>query len=90
MISYDHSTRIGNMVPVSVLSKFIRDSGEEPYKGFASAGFSWTPLVDPAKRAYLNLKNDEKGILVLSCMPSSGASEVLKPNDVIIEWDVLP
>ncbi len=87
MMSYNPSTRTGHMVPVAVIRRFLADTMEKPYTGFASAGFFWMSLVDPAKRAYLNVRREGKGILVLSCVPGCGAADSLKPNDVILECD---
>jgi S1-C subfamily serine protease len=75
------------MLPYTLISHFLKDALKPPYKGFATAGVTWTPLVDPVKRAYLGVKKNGKGILVLSCLPGTGAAETLKPNDVILEWD---
>ncbi len=88
-ISYDASTRVGIMLPAQLLARFLSDARLPPYEGFASAGFSWTPLIDPAKRAYLRVppEEDGRGILVLACFPGTGARESLKPNDVIVKWD---
>ena len=90
IMSYARTERIGAMLPYPVLEHFLRDAGARPYRGFASAGFMWTTLVDPAKRAYLNVHPVGRGILVLSCLPNTGAFEALKPNDVILEWDKHP
>lgn len=87
IMRYDNTTRTGAMLPYCVLKHFIEDAEEPPYKGFAFAGFIWSPLIDPAKRAYLNVNRDEQGILVLECLAGTGAFETLKSNDVIIEWD---
>lgn len=87
MISHEASTRTGHMVPYSVIAQFLDDARQAPYRGFAAAGFAWTPLVDPGKRAYFNVRRPQKGVLVLSCVPGTGAAESLRPNDVILEWD---
>ena len=87
IMNYDRNTRVGTMAPYCVLKHFIDDAAESPYRGFASAGFVWSPLVDPTKRAYLNVNTPERGILVLSRLPGTGASETLQQNDVIMEWD---
>lgn len=86
-ISYDSNTRIGKMVPYTVLKRFLDDADNQPYDGVASAGFLWTPLVDPVKRKFFGVTDPEVGILVLSCAPYSGAAEALQPGDVVIEWD---
>jgi len=87
MISYDRSARTGSMLPCVILNHFLQDVRSNNYRGFASAGFLWSPLIDPAKRRYLNVDHDGKGILVIECLPQSGAAEVIRPNDVLIEWD---
>lgn len=87
IMRYNRNTQTGSMLPYPVLRHFLNDAAELPYRGFACAGFLWTSLVDPGKRAYLNVEHNGRGILVLSCLPDTGAFEALKPNDVILEWD---
>ena len=84
---YNSSSRTATMLPYTVIDHFLADAAHKPYKGFASAGFFWTTLVDPAKRSYLGVHEQNKGILVLSVPPSTGNAEGLKPNDVILKWD---
>jgi hypothetical protein len=43
--------------------------------------------VNPAKRAYLGVGERAGGILLLSCLPGTGAAETLQANDVLTEWD---
>lgn len=87
VMSYDRSTRTGSMMPVLTIKRFLSDVSHPPYKGFASAGFIWTSLVDPAKRKYFHVDISGKGILVLDTVPGSGAAGTLQSNDVILEWD---
>ena len=87
IVSYDPGSRVGHMLPYLMLRHFLNDALKPPYKGFATAGVTWTSLIDPAKREYLGVKQNGKGILVLSCLPGTGSAETLKPNDVILAWD---
>jgi len=87
VMNYDRSTRTGSMMPAVTIKHFLSDVAQSPYKGFASAGFIWTYLVDPAKRKYFNVNIHNKGILILDTMPGSGSAETLHSNDVILEWD---
>ena len=87
ILSYSRASRTGKMLPAVYIARFIDDARDGDYDGFASAGFSWKPLVDPTKRAYLGVAAEAGGVQVLSCLPGSGAGEVLKPNDVILTWD---
>ena len=85
--SYDSESRTGSMIPYSTISRFLADIAEQPYEGFASAGFVWRPLVDPARRRYLNVERPGKGIQVLSCIAGTDAARILRSDDVILEWD---
>lgn len=90
VMRYDRGTRTAAVLPYCVVSRFMLETKRPVYSGMASAGVIWSPLVDPAKRSYLRLQADKRGILVLSCLPGTGAAEVLRPNDVIVSWDDTP
>jgi S1-C subfamily serine protease len=90
MMSYSRGERVGHMVPGPVIARFMELVRSPRYPGFSSAGFTWALLIDPVKRRYLGVTDPGRGVLVLSCLPASGASEVLKPNDVIMAWDGKP
>jgi len=87
VMSYDRTARVGKMVPYPAIRRFIEAASKPRYDGFASAGFVWKPLVDPAKRAFLSVTNENRGVLVVSCLPGSGAADALESNDVILRWD---
>jgi len=87
VMAYDKNTRTGSMIPFRTLDQFYRDALNEPYKGLATAGFSWAPLVDPARRAYLEIENLKGGIQVQALLPGTSATEVLQPHDVILKID---
>jgi len=87
MITYNSNTRTGNMLPSKIIRRFIADTKRPLYRGMASAGFVWSPLVDPVKRAYLNVQDKSGGILIVKCLPGTGAAEAFQPNDVVLQWD---
>ncbi len=86
---HDRDNRTVQTLPAPVLDRFLADADKTPYAGRAAAGFRWAPLQDPAKRAFLQAASlsSEKGILVLSTIPGTGADEALRPLDVILQWD---
>ncbi len=90
LMSYESRTRMGDMVPYPVLRRFLAGVRRAPYRGFAYAGFAWAPLPDPVKRAYLGVAGEEGGVLVLHCLPGSGAGAALRPLDVLLAWDGHP
>jgi S1-C subfamily serine protease len=85
--AYDRGARTAAALPFPVLTRFAELAAQASYPGFAVAGFQWTPLVDPAKRAYLGVTAPERGVLVLGCLTGTGAAETLRPGDAILSWD---
>lgn len=85
VLSYNSSSRTAKVIPYPIIKRFLQDADKEPFHGFASAGFIWSKLVDPAKKAYLGVKEEKGGIMVLACIPGMGAYDTLKPGDVILE-----
>lgn len=90
MMSYSRSERVGHMVPGPVIAKFLDLVKQPNYPGFPSAGFAWSPLVDPVTRRYLGVTEAGRGVLVVSCLPLSGAGAALQPNDVVLSWNNQP
>jgi S1-C subfamily serine protease len=90
MMSYSRGERVGHMVPGPVIAKFLDLVKQPNYPGFPSAGFAWSPLVDPVTRRYLGVTDSGRGVLVLSGLPHSGAGVSLQPNDVVLSWNGQP
>lgn len=90
VMSYNWGTRTGNVIPAITLRQFTESSAQPPYAGFASAGFMWSELVDPAKRRYLKVQDRQGGIVVAACLAGTGAAESLRPQDVVLAWDGHP
>ncbi len=87
VLKYSGSRRTAEVLPSFVIARFLADAQQEPYRGFAMAGFQWRPLVDPVRRAYLGASETSDGILILACLAGSGAEKSLEPNDILLEWD---
>lgn len=86
-VRYDEASQTSIVLPASVLKRFVEAASLLPYRGIATAGVFWTPLIDPVKRRYLGLAGEDRGVLVVRTVPESGAAGVLTADDVIIEWD---
>lgn len=86
-MTYDSAARTGVIIPAPLIARFVDDVRQPPYDGIASAGFSWTALLDPAKRRSLGAEPDGGGILILQTFAGSPAAAVLKARDVLAEWD---
>lgn len=87
IFKYDGNARIASMIPHPVIRAFLDDARHAPYRGVASAGFTWTPLVDPATRRHLGAPSEDEGVLLLSVLPGTGAEGVLKSGDVILSCE---
>lgn len=89
-IDYDAESQSSLVIPSLILKRVLEDIDAPPYEGLPTAGLLWAPLVDPAKRRYLALKDESRGILVTRLLPGSGAAQALEPGDVIMSWDGKP
>lgn len=89
-ISYDHESQTSLVLPAPILKRFMADAAGGSYKGVAAAGLSWTALVDPAKRQFLGLKEDNTGVFVLRTIPGTPAASLLRPGDVLLDLDGKP
>lgn len=84
---FDSATQITQALPAFLLKRFVEDATSTAYKGFATAGIFWAPLVDPSKRHFYGIPDNDSGVLVQKLVPESGASKTLSPGDVILRWD---
>ena len=90
VMQYDEGSQTSQVLPAAILKRFVEDVKHPPYQGVAVAGLAWTQLVDPVKRKYLGLPNDDRGVMVLRAVPGTAASAVLQSGDVILSWDNCP
>lgn len=86
-LQYDSQTQTTLVIPAPILKRFMTDAAGGSYKGVASAGLTWTALMDPAKRRFLGLKDDNTGVFVLRTIPGAPASSLFKPGDVLLDLD---
>lgn len=87
VMQYDEGSQTSMVLPSTILNRFVDDATHPPYRGAAAAGLMWAPLIEPAKRQYLGLADDNRGVLVLRTIPGACTSAILQAGDVILEWD---
>jgi S1-C subfamily serine protease len=90
VMGYNSSERSAQIIPIQAIRPFITQVLSDTYKGIASAGFVWQPLVDPAKRDYLHVADREDGVQIKASLPGFDAEAVLQPEDVLISWNAVP
>lgn len=86
VMNHQATTRIATFIGQPFLARFLEDASAPPYRGSASAGFSWRPLIDPAKRSFLGLDGIPGGIQVIASIPGTAAYGLLQPMDVVLTW----
>ena len=77
-------------IPASFVEHMLKDSLDEKYRGFPTAGIQLTPLVSPDLRRHLGIANAGRGVRVADVYPDSPFADSLKVNDVIVEIDQTP
>uniref|UniRef100_A0A7I4EG20 Protease Do-like PDZ domain-containing protein n=1 Tax=Physcomitrium patens TaxID=3218 RepID=A0A7I4EG20_PHYPA len=83
---------IGYVIPTTVIHHFLSDYDTNgKYTGFPSMGVLWQKLENPALRAFLKMKPDQKqGVLVRRVEPTSPAFQAIKEGDVLLSFDNIP
>ena len=78
---------VGYMIPVPVVQRFLKDIEDGQYDHYMDLSVTTFKLVNPAQRASLGLKDDDKGVLVGSVASAGVCAGVLQPGDVILSMD---
>ncbi len=90
-LRYNSGSRTALMLPAMFIRQFIDDVQSPPYRGFASAGIAWQPLIDDSKRSYFGIPGTETGgIQVLGVLPGANGENPLQPNDIILGINATP
>ncbi len=83
----DVAQNVGYMIPIPVLQRFLKDIEDGQYDHYMELSITTFDLVNPAQRASLGLKDDDKGVLVGSVSSAGSSAGVLEPGDVILKMD---
>ncbi len=75
----------GFFIPPSVINHFLEDIEDGNYDGFPLAGVQIQPLQNPAYRRMLKAPNDSVGARIDTILPKSGATKLLKEDDIILK-----
>ncbi|XHR29053.1 MAG: trypsin-like peptidase domain-containing protein [Chthoniobacteraceae bacterium] len=78
---------VGYMIPVPVVSRFLKDLEDGHYDRYMDLSISTFDLLNPAQRKSLGLADDGRGVLVGSVIAGGVADGVLKAGDVILSID---
>ncbi len=79
---------IGYMIPTTVIRHFLKDIEDNRYDGFGKLGLSFYPGVhNPIYKKYLNIPDDEDGVVVTGILLNSTPENKLKVGDVVTKID---
>ena len=80
----------GYIIPIPVIKRFLKDIEDGNYEGYVELGIEYLNLQNPSYRKFLNLPNDNSGIVVTSVLASGSARNYLKRGDVLLSIDGFP
>mmetsp|Transcript_17169 Transcript_17169/g.32678 ORF Transcript_17169/g.32678 Transcript_17169/m.32678 type:complete len:650 (-) Transcript_17169:142-2091(-) len=82
------SQNIGYIIPCTVVRQFIRDVDRNgKFSGIPCVGLRWQKMENESLRKFLNIPNDNKGILITAIESLAPCAKVLKVDDVIRKID---
>ena len=75
---------IGYMIPTTVIDHFLKDIEDGRYDGFGKMGITLFPgLHNPSYKKYLQIPQDEDGIIITDILINSSLQRVFQKGDVI-------
>ncbi len=81
---------VGYMIPVPVISRFLKDVEDGHYDHYVDLAVSDFSIENPAQIKALGLENNGRGVIVADVEPAGAAGKTLKIGDVILAIDGNP
>jgi S1-C subfamily serine protease len=78
---------IGYIIPVAIVSHFLKDIEDGKYDGFPSDEVFVQNMENPDLRLKYHMSNEQTGVLITYIPPGSAAQEILRPGDIILSID---
>ena len=78
---------VGYMIPTPVVTRFLDDVKDGSYDRYMDLAATYFPLLNPAQRAALGLKEPDTGVIIGTVFDSGSSSGKLQPGDVILQVD---
>ncbi|MBN2438204.1 MAG: trypsin-like peptidase domain-containing protein [Deltaproteobacteria bacterium] len=75
--------KTGYMVPVPLISRFLKDVEDGTYDGIPDLGIRWQKLESGSLKAFYGLTREQSGILVTGIVFGSPAEDLLQEGDVL-------
>lgn len=81
------SQNIGYMIPMPIITHFLKDCEDGDYKGFPSLGIEYQLTENDALRNFYRLEENEGGVLITQVIPFFPADGLLQRDDVLLAVD---
>ena len=88
--SGDVAQNVGFMIPMPVISRFLKDLSKGSYTGYMDLSIAIRPLLSPSARNALGMPPDDKGILVTDVHEGGSAAGFLRKGDILLSIDDHP
>ena len=79
-----------SVVPTAFITPVLKAQREGAFTGLGIFDFTWQPTRNPDTLAYLKLKGEPRGVVVIKVAKKPGRKPVMKIRDLILEVDGLP
>ncbi|KAK6924882.1 Protease Do-like, PDZ domain [Dillenia turbinata] len=87
-LKQEDAENIGYVIPTPVIVHFIQDYEKNGgYTGFPILRVEWQKMENPDLRLAMGMKTGQKGVRIRRIDPTAPESQVLKPSDVILNFD---
>lgn len=81
---------VGYMIPVPVITRFLKDVSDGRYDRYVDLGIQFFPLINNTYRRALGLSAGDFGVMVSEVMQAGAAYGHLKVGDVLLTIDTHP
>jgi len=78
---------VGYMIPIPVINRFLKDIDDGEYNGYMELAVQTMNLLNADYRRFLNLPDDNRGVIVTQVLSIGPAHGVLKKNDILLSID---